>query len=68
MSHDTTLLPWTRSTYCGGGDCVEAALVGDGRVAVRDSKNPGAGVHMFDMEEWVAFLKGVRAGEFDFSS
>lgn len=57
---------WQRSSACGGGVCVEVANLGDGEVAVRDSKNPGAVAHVFDADEWRAFVIGVKAGEFDF--
>lgn len=67
MSLDNTLLPWRRSSFCGGGTCVEAAPMGDGRVMLRDSKKPDGGAHVFDADEWSAFLRGVRAGEFDFA-
>jgi len=32
---------------------------------VRDSKNPDAPVHCYTPHEWVCFLDGARAGEFD---
>ena len=44
--------------------CVEVAI-NDSAVAVRDSKNPSRSVLEFSREEWTAFIKGVKAGEFD---
>lgn len=34
-------------------------------VAVRDSKDPGKTTLVFTNEEWDAFVKGAKAGEFD---
>jgi hypothetical protein len=34
-------------------------------VALRDSKDTGKSAHVFDSEEWAAFVIGVKAGEFD---
>jgi hypothetical protein len=45
--------------------CVEAAALGGGRIAVRDSKDPDGPVLVFTPEEWSAFLAGVKGGEFD---
>jgi AcrR family transcriptional regulator len=42
---------------------VEVAFV-DGRVAVRDSKNPGGPVVLFTPAEWMSFLHAVRSEEF----
>lgn len=45
--------------------CVEVALDKD-TVRVRDTKNPDGGTLTFNYKEWGAFIKGVKAGEFDF--
>ncbi|MEV7013119.1 DUF397 domain-containing protein [Streptosporangium sp. NPDC051022] len=52
----------------GGGSCVEAGPLGDGsgRVAVRHSRRPDAEVIVYSRAEWVAFVGGVKDGEFDF--
>lgn len=39
----------------------------NGDVALRDSKNPAVPAHTFTQEEWTAFTRGVKAGEFDYS-
>src|SRR5690242_7732125 len=54
------------SRYCPNGNCVEAGVTADGSVAVRDSKNPDNPPHLFSREEWVAFVWGVKDGDFDF--
>jgi hypothetical protein len=60
---------WRKSSFSGGSkdapDCVEVASLADGRIAVRNSKNPEAGVVFFTRSEMDAWLKGVKAGEFD---
>ncbi len=60
-------LAWRKSSFSGGngGSCVEAAPLPDGRVAVRNSKHPDAGTVYFTRAEMDAYIKGVKAGEFD---
>lgn len=53
------------SSFCSLGGCVEVAKLDDGRVAVRDGKNPDQPALIFSSGEWAAFLAGARAGEFD---
>ena len=57
---------WFKSSFSGasGNACVEVALVPDG-IAVRDSKDQGGPVLRFTAREWLAFVAGVRANEFD---
>ena len=57
---------WFKSSYSGpnGNACVEVAMLPDG-VAVRDSKDRSGPVLRFTVQEWFAFLNGVRADEFD---
>ena len=55
---------WQKSSYCGSNACVEVAQTTDA-VLVRDSKNPLAAPLAFTADEWVAFVKGVKAGEFN---
>lgn len=44
--------------------CVEVAQK-NGLVAVRDSKDPKKNTLVFTSDEWVAFVRGVKSGEFD---
>ena len=54
-----------KSSFSGLSGCVEVAHLGQ-RVHVRDAKQQGAGpVLTFNSTEWLAFVRGVRAGEFD---
>jgi hypothetical protein len=41
------------------------ARLADGSVALRDSKDVRKAAHVFDREEWSAFITGVKNGEFD---
>lgn len=61
-------LTWIKSSYSAQGteaQCVEVAPLTGGGMAVRDSKNPTGDVLRFTFGEWSAFVRGVRAGEFD---
>jgi Domain of unknown function (DUF397) len=54
------------STFCNFGDCVEVGLMPGGSVSVRDTKDPERSRSLvFTSDEWAAFVKGVKAGEFD---
>lgn len=55
---------WRKSSFSQLSGCVEVAFV-EGRVALRDSKDRGGPVLVFDPTEWRAFLRGVRDGQFD---
>lgn len=55
---------WVKSSLCANGDCVEVALVGE-QVLVRESKDPSSPELRFKLDQWIAFLGGVRRGEFD---
>jgi len=61
---------WQKSSKSGAaGHCVEVALnsgAGDGgKIFVRNSNNPFAGITSFTQPEWTAFIEGVKGGEFD---
>ena len=51
------------SSFSGGGNCVEVALKGE--VSVRHSRRPDEAILVFTRDEWDAFVKGVKNGEFD---
>ena len=65
MTHDLSEARWVRSRACSSDGCVEVAHLAGGNVAVRDSKNEHKAAHVFDREEWSAFIAGVKNGEFD---
>lgn len=61
-----TGLRWRKSKASqGNGNCVEMAALPDGRVAVRDSKDPNGAVLTFTRSEIRAWVAGARDGEFD---
>jgi hypothetical protein len=58
------------SASAQNGHCVEVTASSDGykpdtAVLVRDSKHPDIGALAFTRAEWMAFIDGVRNGEFD---
>lgn len=60
---------WKKSSFShpAGNQCVEVrgGLYGDDSVLVRNSNRPDGHRVRFTREEWNAFIKGVKAGEFD---
>ncbi|SNY89246.1 protein of unknown function [Nocardia amikacinitolerans] len=56
---------WFKSSHSSSDqDCVEVAFLPDGLVGVRDSKDPVGGALAFSRNEWAAFTRAVRGGEF----
>ena len=54
------------SSFCNCGDCVEVGRRPTAPVIVRDSKDDDRSASLvFTREEWIAFVAGVKAGEFD---
>jgi hypothetical protein len=56
---------WLKSSFSASNGCVEVADLGDGQIAVRNSKRPEEGHVVFTRHEIDAFVQGVVAGEFD---
>jgi hypothetical protein len=56
-------LTWTKSSYSGsqGGNCIEAAADGVGRVLVRDTKDRGGAVLEFRASRWREFSASLKA-------
>ena len=70
-SNGTVMVPqcpaavrWLKSRLSGGGACAEIALT-DEHVWIRDSKDPLGPVLGLTAPGWVAFITGLRRGEFD---
>jgi hypothetical protein len=64
-------LRWLKSSYSngggggqGGGNCVEAAGIGDHR-AIRDSKHPDGPAFVLSATSWTNFLNALKRGDFD---
>jgi hypothetical protein len=62
---DATGAEWFKSSYSNGQSaCVEAAFLGDGGVALRDTKDEGEGaVMVFPASGWAAFVKSAVRSE-----
>jgi hypothetical protein len=56
---------WITARACNNSACVQIAHLPGGMVALRDSKDISKAPHVFDTEEWAAFVAGVKAGDFD---
>lgn len=63
--YDVSNAVWITSRACNNSACVQVAYLPGGMVALRDSKHVTKPAHVFDHEEWAAFITGVKAGEFD---
>lgn len=55
--------PWSGSN---GGNCVEAKILGDGRIALRQSTDPDGPALIYTHPEISAFITGAKAGAADF--
>lgn len=55
---------WVKSSRSTNGNCVEVARLGNGRVAVRDSKSRQGPVLVFAAGDWRAFMEDVKSGGF----
>lgn len=56
---------WRKSTFSNpSGNCVEAADLPAGDVAVRNSRYPDGPALIFTRAEWEAFVRGAGAGDF----
>lgn len=57
---------WRTSSRSQTSNCVEVASLGRGaQVAVRDSKDRGGPVLVFDRRQWSTFIAGAKDGRFD---
>jgi len=57
---------WRKSRHSNpSGDCVEAAKLPTGNVAIRNSRDPDGPALIFTPSEWEALVMGARDGDFD---
>lgn len=53
---------WRKSSRSSNGNCLEVALLADGRVGVRDSKDRSGRVLVVTPAQWRAFVASVKHG------
>lgn len=58
-------LIWRTSSFTDRGNCVAVARLDDGRVALRNSNHPEAGMLVLAPSALRAWIEGLKAGEFD---
>ncbi|ALC26229.1 DUF397 domain-containing protein [Streptomyces bacillaris] len=58
---------WVKSSLSDGigGNCVEIAKLGEGHVALRNSRDASGPALVYTPGEWEAFVQGAKNGEFD---
>jgi hypothetical protein len=57
---------WRKSRRSNpSGNCVELARLSAGRVAVRNSRHPAGPVLVCTRDEFAAFVRGAKDGQFD---
>jgi hypothetical protein len=53
------------SSYCSDRGCVGVFEKSDGGVVVGNTQDPQGASLIFSRDEWMAFIAGVKNGEFD---
>jgi hypothetical protein len=56
---------WRKARASASANCVEVTLLPDGRVGVRDSKDPHGGMLMFGHADFDAWVAGAKRGDYD---
>ncbi|GAA2382369.1 hypothetical protein Cme02nite_53540 [Catellatospora methionotrophica] len=63
MTSEEQHVAWRVGSYCDTGACVEVGTAGD-EVRIRRARTDEP-VVVFTREEWAAFLRSAKDGEFD---
>jgi hypothetical protein len=58
-------IQWFTALSCAGGNCIQIAETEDGNVLIGDTKNPTGPTLSYTHDEWTAFLRGAKNGDFD---
>ncbi|GAA4543552.1 DUF397 domain-containing protein [Pseudonocardia xishanensis] len=58
------MIEYRVSSFCSAGNCVAVGRTAEG-YAVADTKDGSARPLEFTVDEWAAFVAGVKNGEFD---
>ena len=59
-------LTWRKSTWSiANGQCLEAAILADGTLGVRDSTDNAGTIARFAKGEWHTFIKDIKNGDYD---
>lgn len=59
--------PYVISSFCSGGECVGVIFSPEGVTVVDSNASDGVALH-FTQGQWLEFVAGVKAGEFDLPS
>ncbi|GGO83562.1 DUF397 domain-containing protein [Nonomuraea cavernae] len=54
---------WKKSSRCDLNNCVEVALLPDGSIGLRDSKNIDGGTLTFSPEGWTKFIGPIKGAD-----
>lgn len=58
-------MTYRTSSFCNYGECIAVGVSASGSIAIKDTKASGHKALLFTSEEWQAFVKGIKNGDFD---
>lgn len=65
ITKSNTQPTYRKSSRCGNSSCVAVAVLDNGAVLVKDTKDESLPPLSFTQEEWAAFVDGVKNNEFN---